>query len=359
VQGWTSSVFGVAAVVGPALGAFLVLHVHWSVVFWINLPIGVLAIAMFAIFLPETVARRPHRIDYLGGVLLVVGVGSLVLALVQARSLGSLRLFALAGLGAATLALLYCHERRAEEPMLPLTMWRRRVVALCNLGGFGGSATAMAVSALLPTYVQGVMGGSPAMAGVVIAAQSVSWMFAAFAAGRLMIRTSYRLTASVGGVSLLIAALMLAVLEPESHWLWPASAAFISGIGMGFCNTTYLVAIQATVGYHERGIGTGSQMFMRMLGMSVGAAAYGAILNFGVDRLLPGAGEMVNRMLDPATRQSLGPDTLARLGDAVGLAAHHAFLLAAVIAAVTVTAALALPARLSPIRPGIAEANPG
>jgi EmrB/QacA subfamily drug resistance transporter len=359
VQGWTSSVFGLAAVVGPALGAFLVLHVHWSVVFWINLPIGVLAIAMFAIFLPETVERRPHRIDYLGGVLLVVGVGSLMLALVQARSLGSLRLFALAGLGAATLALLYCHERRAEEPMLPLTMWRRRVVALCNLGGFGGSATAMAVSALLPTYVQGVMGGSPAMAGVVIAAQSVSWMFAAFAAGRLMIRTSYRLTASVGGVSLLIAALMLAVLEPESHWLWPASAAFISGIGMGFCNTTYLVAIQATVGYHERGIGTGSQMFMRMLGMSVGAAAYGAILNFGVDRLLPGAGEMVNRMLDPATRQSLGPDTLARLGDAVGLAAHHAFLLAAVIAAVTVTAALALPARLSPIRPGIAEANPG
>ncbi len=317
-------------------------------VFWINLPIGVLAIAMFAIFLPETVERRQHRLDYLGGVLLVVGVGSLMLALVQARSLGSLRLFALVGLGATALALLYRHERRAEEPMLPLTMWRRRVVALCNLGGFGGSATAMAVSALLPTYVQGVMGGSPAMAGVVIAAQSVSWMFAAFAAGRLMIRTSYRLTASIGGVSLLIAALMLAVLEPGSLWLWPASAAFISGIGM-----------EANVGYHERGIGTGSQMFMRMLGMSVGAAAYGAILNFGVDRLLPGAGEMVNRMLDPATRQSLGPDTLARLGDAVGLAAHHAFLLAAVIAAVTVTAALALPARLSPIRPGIAETKPG
>ena len=359
VQGWTSAVFGLAAVVGPALGAFLVLHVHWSVVFWVNLPIGVLAMAMFAVFLPERIERREHRLDYFGGVVLVVGIGSLMLALVQARSLGLLRLLALAGLGGAALGLLYRHERRTEEPMLPLTLWRRRVVALCNLGGFGGSATAMAVSALLPTYVQGVMGGSPAMAGVVIAAQSVSWMFAAFAAGRLMIRTSYRLTALVGGTSLLIAALMLAVLEPGSHWLWPTVAAFISGIGMGFCNTTYLVAIQANVGFHERGIGTGSQMFMRMLGMSVGAAAYGAILNFGVDQLLPGAGEMVNRMLDPATRQSLGPDTLAQLGAAVGLAAHHAFLLAAVIAAVTVTAALALPARLSPIRPGIAEAKPG
>jgi hypothetical protein len=92
--------------------------------------------------------------------------------------------------------------------------------------------------------------------------------------------------------------------------------------------------------------------------MSVGAAAYGAILNFGVDRLLPGRGDLVNRMLDPVTRQSLGPDTLARLGDAVGLAAHHAFLLAAVIAAVTVVVALALPARLSPIRPAGARPKP-
>ncbi len=358
VQGWTSSVFGLAAVVGPALGAFLVLHVHWSVVFWVNLPIGVLAIAMFAIFLPETADRRQHRLDYFGGVLLVVGVGSLMLALVQARSLGLELIGLLVALGFVVLALLFVHERRTAEPMLPLTMWRRRVVALCNFGGFGGSATAMAVSALLPTYVQGVMGGSPAIAGVVIAAQSVSWMFAAFAAGRLMIRTSYRLTAAIGSVSLLIAALMLAALDPGSHWLWPASAAFISGIGMGFCNTTYLVAIQANVGFHERGIGTGSQMFMRMLGMSVGAAAYGAILNFGVDRLLPGRGDLVNRMLDPVTRQSLGPDTLARLGDAVGLAAHHAFLLAAVIAAVTVVVALALPARLSPIRPAGARPKP-
>jgi EmrB/QacA subfamily drug resistance transporter len=353
VQGWTSAVFGLAAVVGPALGAYLVQHVHWSVVFWVNLPIGILAMAMFAVFLPERIQRREHRLDYPGGLMLIVGIGSLMLALVQARSLGAAQVALLVVLGVVVLAVLFVHERRTEEPMLPFGLWRRRVVALCNLGGFGGSAAAMAVSALLPTYVQGVMGGSPAIAGVVIAAQSVSWMFAAFAAGRLMIRTSYRLTASVGGASLLIAALMLAALEPGSHWLWPASAAFISGIGMGFCNTTYLVAIQANVGFHERGIGTGSQMFMRMLGMSVGAAAYGAILNFGVDQLLPGRGDLVNRMLDPATRESLGPDTLARLGDAVGLAAHHAFLLATVIAAVTVMATLALPPRLSPTRPAV------
>jgi len=353
VQGWTSSVFGLAAVVGPALGAYLVLHVHWSVVFWVNLPIGVMAMTMFALFLPERVERCEHKIDYLGGVMLVIGVGALMLALVQARNLGLLRAGGLVGLGLVALVLLFRHERRTAEPMLPIGLWRRRIVALCNLSGFGASATMMAVSALLPTYVQGVMGRSPGVAGIVIAAQSVSWMFAAFAAGRLMIRTSYRLTAAIGGACLLTAATMLALLEPGSDWLWPASAAFISGIGMGFCNTTFLVAIQANVGFHERGIGTGSQMFMRMLGQSVGAASFGAIINFGVDRLLPGSGDLVNRMLDPATRASLGPDTLAKLAEAVGQAAHDAFLLAVVISAVTLVTTLALPARLSPVRSAV------
>jgi len=122
------------------------------------------------------------------------------------------------------------------------------------------------------------------------------------------------------------------------------------GIGMGFCNTTFLVAVQASVAFHERGIGTSSQMFMRILGQSVGAAAFGAIINFGVDRLLPGSGNLVNRMLDPATRASLGADSLARLSDAVGIAAHDAFRLAVILAVVTMVATMALPARLSPIR---------
>ena len=349
VQGWTSAVFGLAAVVGPALGAFLVQHVHWSLVFWINLPIGLLAIAMFAILLPETAPRRRHSLDYLGGILLMIGVGALMLALVQARTLGIAQVLAVA-VGAVSLVALFAHERRTPEPMLPLAMWRRRVVALCNAAGFGASAAMMAVSALLPIFVQGVMGRSPAVAGIVISAQSVSWMFAAFAAGRLMIRTSYRLTAAIGGTALVIGAAMLILLGPDTDPFWPAAAGFVMGIGMGFCNTTFIVAIQTSVGWHERGIGTGSQMFMRMLGMSVGAAIFGAIVNDGVDRRLPGTGGLVNRMLDPATRDQLGADMLARLGDAVGLAAHDAFIAAFVIALLTLAATLCLPARLNPTR---------
>ena len=167
IQGAMSAVWGFAAVVGPAASAFLVENVHWSVVFWVNLPIGAVSLAMFALFLNEPVERREHRIDYLGGALLIVGVGALMLALVQAtdpRRPRRSRRSSLLGVGA--LAWLLVHERRVPEPMLPLGLWRQRVLALSNLGGFGGSATYMAVSALLPTYVQGVMGYSPRSAGL-------------------------------------------------------------------------------------------------------------------------------------------------------------------------------------------------
>jgi EmrB/QacA subfamily drug resistance transporter len=351
VQGYISSVFGISAVAGPALGAFLVQHAHWSVVFWLNLPIGLLAIAMFAVFLPEQAERRAHSIDYLGGLLLAVGVGAPLLGLVRAPILSAGEIAGLAAIGAAALVALAGYERRLAEPMLPLSLWRLRIVLLSNLGGFGAAAAMMAVSTLLPVYVQGVMGQSPGVVGVVVGATSVSWMFASFAAGRIMIRTSYRLTAAIGGAALLAGAAMLAVLQPASAPMWPAAAAFVIGIGMGFCNTTFLVAIQASVAWHERGIGTGSQMFMRMLGQSVGAAVFGAMVNLGVERRLPGAGDMVSRMLDAATRKGLAPEFAARLGDAVGLAAHEAFLAALAIAVLTLALMLGLPARLSPTRP--------
>src|SRR5204862_3206669 len=168
----------------------------------------------------------------------------------------------------------------------PLALWRRRVVALCNAAGFGASAAMMAVSALLPIFVQGVMGCSPTVTGIVIGAHSVSWMFAAFAAGRLMIRTSYRLTAAIGGISLVAGCAILLMMEPAGGALLPTAGSFLIGIGMGFCNTTFLVSIQGEVDFHERGAATGSQMFMRMIGMSLGAALFGAIVNFGVHRRL-------------------------------------------------------------------------
>ncbi|MGH7115568.1 MAG: MDR family MFS transporter [Stellaceae bacterium] len=351
VQGYLSSVFGVSAIVGPALGAFLVEHVNWAVVFWVNLPIGAASIAMFAVYLPERVERRPHRIDYLGAVLLIVGVGAPMLALVQASSLDASSIASLVGLGLAMLVALAVHEARAPEPMVPFRLWRNRVIALANFGIFGTGSTMMAVSAFLPTYVQGVMGRSPAVAGLALGCMSVSWMFASFAAGRLMIRTSYRLAATLGGVALAAGAVILTQLQPTSSIALASAGSLVMGIGMGACNTAFLVSLQASVGWHERGVATGSNMFMRVIGQSFGAALGGAILNFGVFRRVPDAADAVNRLLEPALRHSLAAGEIARLTDAVAASLHEVYWIATLTAVFTFVMALGFPARLSPVRP--------
>jgi EmrB/QacA subfamily drug resistance transporter len=351
MQGYVSGMFGVAAVIGPTLGAFVVEHISWSLVFWVNLPIGAATFLMFGLFLHEHRQPRRHQIDYLGSALLMLGVGAPMLALVLIGKADGVGLAAMAALGAVSLAILAAHERRAAEPMLPFRLWRNRVVGVGCLAGFFNGALMMGVSGFLPTYVQGAMLRDATAAGVVLAASSVSWAFASMAAGRLIIRTSYRLSASLGGVALVAGSIVLILLTPASSLAVAGGGAFLLGVGMGFCNTAFIVSIQASVGWNERGMATSSTMFMRIVGQSVGAAIFGAVLNFGIASELPGAGDAVDRLMSPAGRDGLGAGELVRLTQAVGDSLHSVYLIAGLVAAVSLVLALALPAKLSPTRP--------
>jgi hypothetical protein len=202
------------------------------------------------------------------------------------------------------------------------------------------------------------MGRSPAAAGLALGAASVSWTFASVAGGRLMIRTSYRLAATVGGVSLIAGALVLMSLGPASSLLWAGLGSLLIGVGMGFCNTSFLVSTQARVGWQQRGMATSSIMFMRIVGNSVGAAVFGAILNFGINRRIPDAGDAVNRLLEPAARHGLGAPEIARLSEAVAGSLHGVYIVAGLVAVASLLLALALPARLSPTRPASFATKP-
>jgi EmrB/QacA subfamily drug resistance transporter len=350
VQGYLSGVFGMAAVFGPPLGAFLVEHASWSFVFWINLPIGAVSFAMLARFLHERREVQEHRLDFAGSALLSLGAGALMLVMIQAHSLSLAAIIALTVCGALALFLMIRHERRAPEPIFPADLWRTRVIALGNFGGFASGAVVMAVGGYLPTYVQGAMGESVLSGGMALAAGSVSWTFAAVIAGRLMVRTSYRLAAVIGGISLVVGCVMLAALEPSRGLAWATTGSFVIGIGMGFCITAFVVSIQASVDWNQRGVATSSFMFMRIVGQSVGAAVFGAVLNFDLYRRAPEAGDLVNRLLNPGLRRSLGTAELASLSDAIASSLHLVFVLACVAAVVTLVLAWALPAALSPTR---------
>ena len=350
VQGLVASVFGVSAMVGPSLGAFLVQHLGWRAVFWVNVPIGLAAIGMIGAFLHEPVRHRRHRIDWAGSLLLLLGFGSLMLALVQGGSLTLATLIALTATGGAALAGLYVHERSTPEPMLPLELWRNRVIVVGSLGNFSSGAMMMGVAAFLPTYIQGAMGRSPIDGGLVLGAMSVSWALASFAAGRIMVRTSYRQVAMLGGLSLTIGCAMLLALRPADGPVLAAAGSLVIGIGMGLCTTVFIVAVQASVPWAQRGAATSSSMFMRFVGQSAGAAGCGAVLNATMLHLDPGAVHAVERLLDPPVRAAMSSAELAHLTDVMADSLHNAYLMATGFAVLTLLMATRLPARLSPTR---------
>jgi EmrB/QacA subfamily drug resistance transporter len=348
VQGLLSGMFGIAAIVGPALGAFLVAHVSWAAIFWINLPIGALAMAMLAAFFRETLHPKPPRIDYLASLLLTVGAGGLMLAMIQGRSLERWQLIACIVVGIAALAVLIRHERDAEAPMLPLRLWSNRLIKLCNFGSFGIGATMMGVAVFLPTYVQGVMGCSTIVTGVAFGAMAIAWAIASAVSGRLMIRTSYRMSAMFGGAMLVAGSALLAFMTPDSGPVWAGFGAALTGVGMGFCNTTYLVSVQAAAQPRERGAATASNMFMRVVGQSTGAALFGAMVNGGLAHYAPGANEVAEHLMDPALRKTLSPGEIDRFTAAVAASLHNVYVVGAVLGFAVFLLGMRWPARLRP-----------
>ena len=348
VQGLVSSVFGVAAVLGPSLGAFLVEQVSWQLVFWVNLPIGVAAIAMVAAFLREEVEPRHRRIDYLGSLLLMVAITALMLVLVQGGTLPRIAAAGVAIVGIVALVVLVLHESNIPEPMLPVELWRSRIILVGSLGGAVIAAVMTGVSAFLPTYVQGAMGRSALAGGLVLGMMSVTWAIASFYGGRLMVRTTYRLTAVLGTLALIAGSAVLIALTPERGVIWASTGSLLLGIGMGLCNTTFIVSIQAAVPWHQRGAATSSCMFLRFVGQALGAATFGAVLNLTILRTDPEAVHTVDQLLDPAQRDGLGGQELVHLTELIARALHNTYMLAGVLSVIALALALMVPARLSP-----------
>jgi EmrB/QacA subfamily drug resistance transporter len=349
VQGLVSSVFGVSAVTGPSLGAFLIAHVSWSSVFWVCVPIGAASVVMIGLFLHETGDTRHRSIDWLGALLMLLTVGSLTVALVQGGQLSRVQLGSMLGICFVSVVLLILHERATREPMLPLELWRNnRVIVVGSLGSFAAGALMTGISAFLPAYVQGAMGLSAMTGGIVLGAMSVSWAAASLIGGRIMVRTSYRLVAVLGAIALVAGCSILIVAPPAAGPAFTALGSFIVGIGMGFCMSVFVVSIQASVPWRQRGAATSSAMFMRFMGQVMGTSGCGAVLNATILRLDPDAVGAIDRMLSPVGRASLPPAQIAHLTEVITRGMHNAWLLAGFFSLLALLFACLMPARLSP-----------
>src|SRR5476649_2145894 len=342
-QGYLARVWGVSAIVGRLLGAFIVSHFAWAVIFWVNVPIGLLAMAVLWRFLPADSQRKQQVLDLAGTAYLTLSVAALLLALLQAEELGY---WALALIAFAVLcgALLIRQERRAPEPLFPLALWHSKAIIAGNIGGLVIGATMMGISAFLPTFVQGVMGGTPLQAGTTLAMMSIGWPLASMFSGNVMQATSYRATALIGALLLVTGSLILLLLSPTSG-LWSARiAAFTIGAGMGLCNTTFLVSVQNAAEPAIRGIATASTLFTRMLGSAMGTALLGATLNLNLQYRLPDIADPVQQLMEKQSRLSMDPNQLNAITDSVAASLHWVFVVSAVISVLAVAAGLLIPA---------------
>ncbi len=351
VQAYVSSVWVIAALIAPLMGAFFVAHWIWATVFWVNLPLGAVATAMLVWALKEVHARHARRIDYVGSVLMVVGSGALMFVLVQATKLSLATILGVGGVAVAILAVLLAYEFRIREPMLPLALWRDPIVVGGNLANLCIGAMLMGVTAFLPPYVQGAMGRSALVAGFMLTAMSASWPTGSAIAGQVMQRTSYRTSAFAGATLVLAGSALLATISPERSTVFVAVAACLTGFGMGLVNNSFLVAVQSIVEPSDRGVATSSIVFMRMVGQSLGTAVFGGIVNAALAGRIAGGGDIVDRMLIPSFRASLAPAERAALMQALAASLHNVFLIDLVLALALLGVAALLPRGLSPITP--------
>jgi len=212
-------------------------------------------------------------------------------------------------------------------------------------------AILMGITAFLPPYVQGVMGGSALTAGFMLTAMSAAWPTGSAIAGQVMQRTSYRTTATTGGILLVIGSLLIAAIVPERSILFVAFAALVTGLGMGLANNSFLVSVQSTVEVEDRGVATSSLVFMRMVGQSLGTAVFGGIVNAGLSRhMAGGGGDIVDRMLSPVYRQSLPLAELKPLMQDFAASLDTVFIINAGLALILLASTMFLPRGLSPTR---------
>ena len=374
-MGLFGAMFAVATVIGPLIGGLCVTYLTWRWVFYINLPLGILALFVTGAVLPGHLRRVHHTIDYLGTVLLAGSTTSLIIFL----SLGGISWpwrsepsYLTALIGVVLAVAFFFVEHRAREPVIPLNLFRIRVFTAASSIGFVMGFAMFGALTFLPLYMQNVKGVSPTASGLRILPLMLGMLAASVTSGRLVTRWGrYKVFPVVGTALMTVGAYLLSMIDATTNGWVLAGYMVVFGVGMGLIMQVLVVAVQNAVRYEELGVATSASTFFRMIGGSFGTAVFGAIYAIVFTRTFaPTLAHVSRAVLNSFNPQTLDPALLERLKstpaglaffekyiEAVSHSIHVVFLVAVPISFFAFLLSFLLPE--VPLRKTVVTVDPG
>ena len=281
-QGIFGAAFGVASIAGPLLGGYFTTHWTWRWIFYINLPVGIIALVVLAATLPAQSSFARHAIDYLGAGMLALSLASIVLVTDLGGteySWSSPLMIGLIVVAIVSLIAFILVERRASEPVLPLRLFRIRDVWVTSVVGLIVGFALIGSVTYLPVFLQIVKGLSPTESGLRMVPLMGGTLLTSILAGQLASRTGkYKRYPIIGTAIVTIALLLISRMTAETHALAVASYLLLLGVGLGFVMQILIIAVQNAVDYRDLGVATSNAILFRFIGGSLGTALLGAVL---------------------------------------------------------------------------------
>ncbi|MDQ3282197.1 MAG: MFS transporter [Acidobacteriota bacterium] len=362
MQGLFSGIWGLSSIVGPVVGGFITDQLSWRWVFYINVPFGIASAIIIGLSLRDTKREARARIDYLGATILTVACTVLMLVLAEGGSMRELVQPRSLGLMLAVAALFVWFvrvEKRAEDPVVPLTLFRNRVVSVSVIVGFLAGIGMFGAITFVPLFAQGVMGSTATEAGSLLMPLLLSWVFASIIGGRMLIRLGYRPLVILGLAAMTAGFVAISFFKrgmPRPLFIVELA---IIGAGLGFTMLTLLIAAQHSVSRDQLGITTSLNQFSRSIGGALGVALLGALMTASLGANLHRAATRPNAplsmaeadrvandpnvLVNPSAAKSISPAALSASRTALGDSIRYVFAAGAIMSLLALFFGFALP----------------